>query len=498
MTDKNRNDEVRRAGAARGEWGYRLLLRVYPPRFRRRYAADMLAFYRERIATTGGDIRGMLAVWAQLIPDLFATACAEWMAPLHREVERAPVVISVYSNRREAGMSILVQDIRYALRSMIRRPAFTVVVLATLALGIGANAAIFTVVNAVLLRPLPYAQQERIVSLSNGEPYGNISEPEFVDYQRGIAAFEKLSAYVANDVTIAVGHDEPTRSTATRVSRDFFSILGVRPQLGRVFTADEFLPQSQLRAAVISHRLWMQQFAGDPNVVGKTLFLNSVPVSIIGVMPDRFAFPDAETTIWTAWRMNPDSLWTRNNHYMGAVGLLGVGKTIDQAHVQALTLNAQWMHDYPDMYDAKQPVKSSVTPIGDLMLGPTRPYLLALLGAVGFILLIACVNVANLLLVRGEGRRKEFAIRTALGASHGRMIRQALTESLLFAICGAAIGLVLAWVGVGMLTSMAPTDLPRLEQVGVDYRVVLFTTAITILTGIVFGLVPALRGIRDR
>jgi predicted permease len=394
-------------------------------------------------------------------------------------------------------MSILAQDLRFSLRSMARRPGFTAVILATLALGIGANAAIFSVVDAVLLRPLPFTSPERIVDMSHGEPYSSISEPEFVDYQRGITAFSKLAAYNQATTTITIANADPMRAQAIRVSRDFFGVLGTKPEIGRVFAPDEFSHLSSARLTVISHRLWMQEFGGDPNVVGKTMRIGQVVVTIIGVMPADFAFPDQATQLWTAWRMNPDSLWTRNNHYLRLVGLLGPNATIEQARAQAITLDQRWLKDFPDTYGPGTKLAAVIQPIRDYLVGPTRPYLVALLGAVGFILLIACVNVANLLLVRGEARRKEIAIRTALGASSSRVIRQMLTESMLLAVSGAVLGMLVAVVGVRALVAVAPSNVPRLDQVGVDHRVVLFTIAITIVTGLLFGLVPALRGRND-
>jgi putative ABC transport system permease protein len=482
---------------APGERLYRALLRAYPPSFRRRYSADMLAFYRERLdASAGTKITRLIRVWSQLVPDLLASALAERFAPLRRDVESAPASIRVYSIRREDTMSILGQDLRYAARSMARHPGFTAVVLATLALGIGANAAIFTVVNAVLLRPLPFAHQERIVDFTHEDPYTNVSEPEFLDYQRGVSALAKLAAYNSSHVTIAAGSGEPSRTMSTRVSRDFFDVLGMQPELGRTFSSDEFSPISKVRPVVISHRLWMQEYGADPRIIGRTLTVNAARGTIVGVMPASFVFPDGETTFWTAWRMNPDSLWGRNNHYLRMVGALDARASIEQARAQARTLDQRWMHDFPETYMPAKPLVASILPLREFMLGPTRPYLIALLGAVGFILLIACVNVANLLLVRGEGRRKEFAIRTALGASGSRMVRQLFTESMLLAVFGAALGLILAWFGLRGLIGVAPSDLPRLEQVGVDARVIAFTVAITLLTGLLFGLVPAMRGFR--
>ncbi len=480
----------------RGERFYRALLCLYPKAFRRRYGADMIAFYRERASGLVNSRQMRTAMWARLLPDLLASAFAERIAAL---AGRADVRSSLESRSAlppEEPMSIFQQDLRFALRGMAHRPGFTAVVLATLALGIGANAAIFSVVDAVLLRPLPFEDVDRIVSLGHKAPYSSVSEPEFVDYQRGVAAFEKLAAYSGMEVTITVS-DQPVRAAGARVSRDFFTILGVKPQRGRVFAADEFSHLTRTRITVISSGLWRQQFAADPAVVGKVIQINGAPFRIIGVMPDGFGFPSARAAFWTPWRLNPDSLWTRNNHYLALVGKLAPGGTVAQANAQVRTLDQRWMHDFPETYFPSDPLQGVVTTLRDDLLGPTRPYLLALLGAVGFILLIACVNVANLLLVRGEGRRKEFAIRTALGASGSRMVRQMLTESMLLALFGAMLGLVIAWAGSRALVAFAPTDLPRLEQVGVDYRVVAFTAAIAVLTGIIFGLAPALRGGRD-
>ena len=482
---------------ARGEAVYRLLLRIYPRRFRDRYVADMIAFYRERVSALDDRGRsGFIAIWLQLVPDLIASALAERFVWLHRESDPAPRVIRDYAIRREDSMSILRQDVSYAFRAMAKRPAFTAVILGTLALGIGANAAIFTLVNAVLLRPLPFAHSERIVEFEQGDGYWTVSEPEFVDYQRGVTALAKLAAYNSNNLTIAIPGTDPMRSVGTRASRDFFDILGVKPEIGRTFATDEFSPVSKARVTVISHRLWVQQFAADPHIVGKTVTVGIAPFTIIGVMPSNFTFPDQETEFWTPWRMNPDSLWTRNNHYLTMIGQLASGSTIEQARAQVRTLNQRWMKDFPETYAPDHPIKGLLTPIRDFILGPTRPYLVALLGAVAFILSIACVNVANLLLVRGEARRKEFAIRTALGASRSRMIRQMLTESMLFALLGAVLGVVVAWLGVRALIALAPDNVPRLGEVSVDYRVVLFTAAITIATGLLFGIVPALRGMR--
>jgi predicted permease len=451
----------------------------------------MLAFYRERVNRNASSKLGVAAIWARVLPDLLITACAERLAivRVRRGLRVMPATPSTLPP--EEPMSILHQDVRFALRGMIHRPGFTAVILATLALGIGANAAIFSVVDAVLLRPLAFAHVERIVDFTHEGI--SVSEPEFVDYQRGVTALAKLAAYSRVEATLMAG-DQPMRASGTRVSADFFEILGVKPIMGRTFARDEFSHLAKGSMILISSAMWRQQYASDPRIVGKTIQINGNPATIIGVMPSGAVLPDGGDTYWTRWRMNPDSLWTRNNHYLRLVGELKPGATLAQARTQVRTLNKQWMRDFPETYFPANPITGKVTPIRDYLLGPTRPYMLALLGAVSFILLIACVNVANLLLVRGESRKKEFAIRTALGASGNRVVRQMLTESMLYAFFGAALGMAVAWIGVRGLVLYAPRDLPRIDDIGVDYRVIAFTALMTLVTGVLFGLAPALRG----
>ena len=385
-------------------------------------------------------------------------------------------------------------QLRLAVRSLARRPAFTAVVLVTLALGIGANAAIFSVVRGVLLRPLPWRQPERIFELSHEEPYLSVSEEEFRDYRRDLPGVERLAAINGTTVTLA-GDGDAERVEVALVSSDFFPALGVAPLLGRPIGPDDDRPH-QSSVLVISHGLWQRRFGGDPHVVGKELRIGSVTRPVIGVMPEGFDYPSRDVDIWIPLRLNYDSLDTRNNHSYRIVGRLAPGATVARVTAAARSLGQRWLAEYPSIYAPGKPPVARVVPVGEALLGRTRPYLLALLGAVSFVLLIACVNVANLLLARGEARRKELAVRAALGASARRLVGELMAESLVLAATGGALGLLLAWAGVRALVAGAPDEIPRLADVRVDAAVVAFTAAATLLTALLFGLAPAVRASR--
>ncbi len=458
-----------------GDRLFRLLLRLYPPGFRDRFGDEMLDFYRERRRVGGPWI------WPGLLLNLLGTAAAE---RFRREPD---------TPAERVTMGNLIRDIRLAFRSLARTPGFTAVVLLTLALGIGANAAIFSVVNGVLLKPLPFPNPETLVDFRQQSPYSTVSEPEFRDYRRDMRTLERLAAWTSYEANLT-GDQDPVRITGARVSDGFFEVTGVAPLLGRTFDADEQKPaQVPAPVIVISEAAWQTWFGSDPGILAREVRLNGVPRRVIGVMPARFAYPSTSTAVWLPLRLNYDSLWTRNNHYLLLVGRLRPGATARQADVEANLLTRRWMKDFPETYFPDQPLRAEVKPLVERVLNNAEPYLLTLFGAVGFVLLIACVNVANLLLIRGENRRREVSIRTALGATSGRLASQQLAEAGLLALGGGGLGILLAWALVRILVRSAPGTLPRLDEVGLDLRVLLFTLAVAVGTGLLFGLMPARR-----
>jgi putative ABC transport system permease protein len=467
-----------------GERLYRFLLRLYPAEFRVRYGESMVEFYRDRWRAEATP-NTAASIWREIAADLVRTALPERVVSLVVSTPRGP------ARPKEKIMSILAQDVRYALRGLAHRPAFTLTVVATIALGIGANVAIFSVVNGVLLRPLPFPNAERVVEFNHLEPYQSVAEMEFVDYRREMRSLQRIAAWSGAQGNLT-GDGEAERLQAVRVSDGFFGTLGVPPFLGRTFTADED-QRGGPPVLVMSYGLWQRRFAGDQGIVGKRVMLNGTPRTVVGVMPKRFDYPNPGVSIWVPLRLNLDSLDTRNNHYLQMVARLAPEHTISQAIAEATTLGRRWATAYPDIYSPGKPLQPRIQTVGDALVGASRPYLFTLLGAVAFVLLIACVNVANLLLARGEGRRKELAIRTALGASRGRVVTQLLTESVLLALMGGAGGLALAWWGSRILIHAAPAGIPRIGDIRMDVSVLLFTVGVSLATGMLFGLAPAWR-----
>jgi len=387
----------------------------------------------------------------------------------------------------------LIQDVRYGLRSMRRSPGFTAVAVLTLALGIGANTALFSVVNGVLLNPLPYWQPDRLVALYSKDhdfTYSSISYPNFLDWVRGNRSFSSLAAFLGVDFNLT-GAGEPERVPAKMVSASFFPLLGVKPTIGRVFLPEE----DQLGArpiVLISGGLWKRRFGSSPAAVGKTLTLNGTAYAVVGVIPEDFRYGGGNSHRSDVYvpigQWDDPTFRDRRTGMIDAVGRLKPRVTFEQAKADMDALGRHLAEVYPE---ADKDTGITLVPLKQNMVGDIQPYLLVLLAAVGFVLLIACVNVANLLLVRSTARIHEFAIRAALGASRSRVARELLTESTLLAIAGGGLGLLIASWGLRAALQVLPKALPRAEGVHLDGHVLLFTLAASLLAVILFGLAPA-------
>lgn len=490
---------VRSGPGLSGRW-IGLLVRLFPTEFRRDYGEDLLtAFVDQRDAAVRTRSR-FLTPW--LVGAV--TLTTSWhliragLAERHGSARRNPNLHAPY--RKEWVLAAMTSDLRYAVRGYLRQPGLAIIAIVTLALGIGASTAIFSVVNGVLLRPLPYPNSQQLVSIQvnsgigSSEGFYDLSEPEFLDFETQISSFTEVAGYTGTEVTM--GDSASTRRIrVVLTTASLFPLLGVSPILGRTFTAEEDRPDVP-RVIVLSYGMWQTEFGGDPDVVGRSVTIGDRPVTIIGVMPAGFEFPAPGSDGYAQLQIDRNDPWERNNHYLPTIARLAPDATLEQARSEVNVLAAQSTADYPEYYP-NTGYRTRLRSFQDSIVGNVKTPLYILLAAVGFVLITACVNVANLLLARGETRKREIAIRAAIGASGGRVTRQLLTESFLLAAIGGLVGLLVAILGVDALIVMAPSAVPRLDEIGIDATVLGFSLAAAIATGVLFGVIPALHASRQ-
>ncbi len=389
-------------------------------------------------------------------------------------------------------MDALLQDVRYGVRMLVKYPGFTLAAVLCLALGIGLNTTIFSVVSTMLIRPLPYSEPERLVALhetqiKKGTEWNPLSAHNLADWKEQSQVFEEVAAFQRRSFNFST-EDNPERLAGVRVNSTLFPLLGISPILGRDFRPEDDKPGGE-RVVLLAHSLWERRFASDPGVIGKTLLLDGESYTVIGVMPPRFKFPEF-AEVWAPLALDMSKV-DRGVHSLDAIARLKRGVSVEQAQAELSSIARRLEQQYPetnrDMGALARPLRAELVPEG------VNVFLLTMLGAVIFVLLIACANVANLLLVRAGARQREIAIRTALGAGRIRVIRQLLTESVMIALMGGGLGILMAFWGVDLVIASVPTEIPFWLTFGIDWRVLIFTFSISVLTGILFGLTPALR-----
>jgi putative ABC transport system permease protein len=392
----------------------------------------------------------------------------------------------------------VLQDTRYALRLLRRQPAYALFVAATLAVGIAAVTAVFSVVNAVLLRPLPFDRSEDLVAVrtyfrpESGFDFPNfpMSAPEYLDYRNATRALEGLAAYTETSATIGGDGAEPERVSGTAVTRNLFEVLRAKPLVGHIFSAADDRPNAS-PTLILSYGYWQSRFSGNPDVVGRTILVNGRSTEIVGVMPAGFAYPGPSTRFWSPLGIDEANPGGRASHYLTGIGRLAPGATVGTARAEVETLMAAWRADDVKQYTGHG---MRIEPKLQDQVSGVRRALLLLFGATALLLLVVCANVVSIVLARGEGRTREMAIRGALGAGRWRLVRLTLVESALLAAVGGAAGVALAWAGVPMLLAIDVGSLPRSAEVGLDGRVLLFATGASIASAMVFGLLPAHKG----
>jgi putative ABC transport system permease protein len=494
---------------------YALLLLLFPPRFRARYGGPMRQIFRERWekAVAGGRRGRFLArAFADVLGNAVlerASAARAWLQfpNAYEQLAHYEELALREHRRRPMVWQALTMDLRYALRMFVRTPVFTGLTVLALALGIGANSAIFSVVNGVLLRPLPYADPDRLVMVWNDNTREGVhqypmSPANFLDVKaatRTLSRLEMMYSFLATPTLRTAGGMEQFSAAGT--TPGMFELLGRRAALGRALQ-----PSDRLGVIVLSDGYWRRRFGADPDIVGRTLSINEQPATVIGVMPPDFRFPlksmlgpsgfspAVEPDAWipldvTSAQFAQNGVPTRAVHFLSVVGRLAPGASLEQARQEISSIAARLEQLYPEV---NRGLKANVVRLHDQAVGRVRPALVLLLAGVGFVLLTACVNVANLLLARSVSRQREIAVRAALGAGRARLLAQMLTESVVLSSLGGLLGLALVWVGVRFLVAIAPPELPRLNEVRPDGTIVIFTAAVSLLAGILVGIAPAL------
>jgi putative ABC transport system permease protein len=447
-----------------------MLLRLYPASFRAEYGDEMRAIWDRRRR----DAPGPLA------------AAAVWIA----------TVFEVLFNAAAVHWDILRQDLRYTARTLARSPGFALTAILVLALGVGANTAAFSVTDFVLIRPLPFPDPERLVRLWEKVPAYSMMElspANYVDWKRMSKSFEGMGAYWENSVNL-VGQGDPEHLEGAAITADLFPLLGVQPLMGRLFTAAEDR-EGVPGTLLLSYQLWQAVFGGDAGVIGRRVNLDNEPFVVIGVMPRDFHFPSRDAELWTPARFqeHSDDFRDRNNNYLSVVARLKPGVSVAQATAEMGVVAGQLERQFPK---ENRQTTASVYLLRDDMPQQSRLLLWALSGAAICVLLIACANLANLLLARGLARQRELAVRAAMGAGRERLVRQLITESLVLAVAGGALGVLVAAAAVPLLARLVPASLPIAQSPSIDLRVLIFAGVISGLTGIVFGVLPALRACR--
>jgi putative ABC transport system permease protein len=456
-------------------------------------ASQLEDFYREALACGAtadqADAHACRQVrdWERMTQDLWLADRPNARPPLERLADRLDGI--PHTRRSWFAMSVdVLRDARYGIRQLGKTPGFAIVAVLTLALGIGATSAIFSVVNGVLLRPLPFPEPDGLVRVFEIVPqYGrfSVAPATFLDWRKQATSFARIGVYNGGSATFA-SREGPERVTTSSISWDLFELFEVSPMIGRTFTEAEDLPGKN-NVIVLSYGMWQRRFGGDPAVLGRTLTLTGEPVTIVGVMPPDFYFPSRETELWRPVALNPASA-TRGGHFLAVIARLKPERSVAQASAELRTISERLGQQYPDTSANES---AEVVQLKEQMVGAIRPALLTLFAAVVVVIVIACANVANLLLVRASVREKEMAIRGALGAGRRRLVLQLLAESLVLAAAGGGLGLLFAYIAIPAVRTLSAGTIPRVNDIAIDGSVLAFSLGVSLLTGIVFGLAPA-------